>query len=96
MLKNLEHIGHSMADYQGKKVTLNKPRPIRKGEPGYGRKKSVVFVSDGGKVKRVMFGDPNMPIRKNNPEARKSFRARHNCDNPGPKTSARYWSCKAW
>ena len=43
-----------------------------------------------------MFGDPNMPIRKNNPEARKSFRARHNCDNPGPKTSARYWSCKAW
>ena len=96
MLKKLEHIGHSMAEYQGKKVTLNKPRPIRKGEPGYGRKKSVVFVSDGGKVKRVMFGDPNMPIRKNNPEARKSFRARHNCDNPGPKTSARYWSCKAW
>jgi len=96
LLKKLEHIGHSMAEYQGKKVTLNKPRPIRKGEPGYGRKKSVVFVSDGGKVKRVMFGDPNMPIRKNNPEARKSFRARHNCDNPGPKTSARYWSCKAW
>ena len=96
MLKKLEHIGHSMAEYQGKTVTLNKPRPIRKGEPGYGRKKSVVFVMDGGKVKRVMFGDPNMPIRKNNPEARKSFRARHNCDNPGPKTSARYWSCKAW
>ena len=96
MPKKLEHIGHSMAEYQGKKVTLNKPRPIRKGEPGYGRKKSVVFVSDGGKVKRVMFGDPNMTIRKNNPEARKSFRARHNCDNPGPKTSDRYWSCKAW
>jgi hypothetical protein len=85
-----------MAEYQGKKVKINEPRAIRKGEPGYGRKKSVVFVMDGGKVKRVMFGDPNMPIRKNNPEARKSFRARHNCDNPGPKTSARYWSCKAW
>ena len=43
-----------------------------------------------------MFGDPNMPIRKDNPAARKNFRARHNCDNPGPKTKARYWSCKAW
>tara|TARA_E500000081_G_scaffold15858_1_gene19417 strand:+ start:430 stop:687 length:258 start_codon:yes stop_codon:yes gene_type:complete len=85
-----------MAEYQGKTVKLNSPRPIRKGEPGHGRKKSVVFVSDGSKVKRVMFGDPNMPIRKDNPKARASFRARHNCENPGPKTSARYWSCKAW
>ena len=85
-----------MAEYQGKKVEINTPRRIRKGEPGYGRKSKVVFVMDGGKVKRVMYGDPNMPIRKNNPKARKSFRARHNCDNPGPKTSARYWSCKAW
>ena len=48
-----------MAIYQGKKVTLNKPRRIRKGEPGHGRKKSVVFVNDNGKVKKVMFGDPN-------------------------------------
>ena len=96
MLKKLEHIGHSMAEYQGKKVTLNKPRPIRKGEPGNGRKKSVVFVMDGSKVKRVMFGDPNMTIKKNIPGRRSNFRARHNCDNPGPKTKARYWSCKAW
>ena len=51
-----------MAVYQGKNVELNSPRRIRKGEPGYGRKKSVVFVKDGDKVKRVMFGDPNMKL----------------------------------
>ncbi len=51
---------------------------------------------DGDKVKRVTFGDPNMKIKKNQPGRRKNFRARHNCDNPGPKTKARYWSCKAW
>ena len=84
------------AEYQGKKVKLNKPRRIRKGEPGYGKSQMVVFVKDDKKVKRVAFGDPNSRIRKSNPKARKSFRARHNCKNPGPKTKARYWSCKAW
>jgi hypothetical protein len=79
------------AEYQGRKVTLNKPM---KGDV----KKSKVYVRDPktGNVKKVNFGDPNMKIKKNNPERRKSFRARHNCDNPGPKTKARYWSCKAW
>ena len=96
MPKKLEHIGHNMAEYQGKTVKLNTPRAIRKGEPGYGRKSKVVFVRDGERIKRFMFVDPNMPIRKDNPAARKNFRARHNCDNPGPKTKARYWSCKAW
>ncbi len=86
-----------MATYQGKNVKLDAPRRIRQGEPGYGRKKSVVFVSAGeGKVKRVMFGDPNMSIKKDQPGRRSNFRARHNCADPGPKTSARYWSCKAW
>ena len=86
-----------MAQYQGRNVSLNSPRRIGRGEPGYGRKKSVVYVqTDNGTVKRVMFGDPNMEIRKDNPGARKNFRARHNCDNPGPKTKARYWSCKVW
>ena len=85
-----------MAEYQGKTVKLNTPRAIRKGEPGYGRKSKVVFVRDGERVKRVMFGDPNMTIKKNIPGRRSNFRARHNCDNPGPKTKARYWSCKAW
>ena len=80
-----------MATYRGKKVTLNKP--VR--TPGES-KKFKVFVKDGNKVKIVRFGDPNMKIRKSNPSARKSFRARHNCDNPGPKTKARYWSYKNW
>lgn len=79
------------ATYQGKKVSLNKPMP---GDV----KKSKVYVDpDGdGKAKKVNFGDKNMTIKKNIPGRRKSFRARHNCDNPGPKDKARYWSCKAW
>lgn len=80
-----------MATKNGKKVTLNKPFRT----PG-GPKKSAVYVRGPGGVKIVRFGDPNMSIKKNIPARRKSFRARHNCDNPGPKTKARYWSCKAW
>jgi len=80
-----------VAEYQGRKVTLNKPM---RGD----RKKFKVYVMnpETKRVIKVEFGDPNMRIRKNNPAARKSFRARHNCDNPGPKTKARYWSCKNW
>lgn len=85
-----------MAKYQGRTVTLNKPRRIAAGETSYGKKKSVVYVKDNGNVVRVTFGDPNMRIRKNEPGRRANFRARHNCDTPGPKTKARYWSCKAW
>ena len=85
-----------MATYQGKSVKLNSPSRIGKGEPGYGRKKSKVYVKKGDKVVKVMFGDPNMEIRKDNPEARKSFRARHKCDTATDKTTARYWSCNAW
>ena len=78
------------AEYQGRKVTLNKPM---KGDV----KKSKVYVkNEKGNVIKVNFGDPNMKIKKSNPKRRKSFRARHNCDNPGPKTKARYWSCRAW
>ena len=51
---------------------------------------------DGDRVKRVTFGDPNMRIKKNQKGRRSNFRSRHNCDTPGPKTKARYWSCKAW
>ncbi len=79
------------AEYQGRKVKLGKP--IRSSN---GPKKFHVFVKDGDKVKKVNFGDPNMSIKKSNPARRKSFRARHNCDNPGPRTSARYWSCRKW
>ena len=78
------------AEYQGRKVTLNKPT---KGDV----KKSKVYVKNAkGNVVKVNFGDPNMKIKKNIPARRKSFRARHNCKNPGPKWKARYWSCKAW
>jgi len=78
------------AEYQGRKVTLNKPM---RGDV----KKSKVYVkNEKGNVVKVNFGDPNMKIKKNIPARRKSFRARHNCDNPGPKWKARYWSCKAW
>lgn len=80
-----------MAKYQGKTVSLNKPFRT----PGES-KKFAVYVQDGGRVKIVRFGDPNMKIRKNEPGRRKNFRARHNCDNPGPKTKARYWSCRNW
>lgn len=78
------------AEYQGRDVPLNKPMA---GDV----KKSKVFVkNEQGNVVKVNFGDKNMTIKKNIPARRKSFRARHNCEEPGPKTKARYWSCKAW
>mgnify|MGYP003125967971 CR=1 FL=1 len=80
------------AEYQGRKVTLNKPFRTPDGP----KKMSVYVKNEKGNVVKVNFGDPNMKIKKNIPERRKSFRARHNCDNPGPKWKARYWSCKAW
>jgi len=79
------------AEYQGEKVTLNKPRRIQGGS-----KKFEVFVQDGDKVKRVTFGDPNMEIRRDDPKARANFRSRHSCDTAKDKTSARYWSCRMW
>jgi len=79
-------------EYQGRKVTLNKPFLTPDGP----KKRSVYVKNDKGNIVKVNFGDPNMKIRKNEPERRKSFRARHNCDNPGPKWKARYWSCKMW
>lgn len=85
-----------MAEWRGMKVKLDSPTRIQKGEPGYGRKKFKVFVMSGGKVKKIMFGDPNMEIRKDNPKARASFRARHKCSTAKDKTTARYWSCKMW
>tara|TARA_B100001287_G_C22667826_1_gene523729 strand:- start:1974 stop:2237 length:264 start_codon:yes stop_codon:yes gene_type:complete len=87
-----------MAIYNKRKVVLNKPSYIQKGEAGYQRKKFKVYVKDGNKIKKVMFGDPNLNIKKKNPVARSSFRARHRCDSDPPKdkTKARYWACKVW
>ena len=79
------------AEYHGRNVSLGKPM---RGDI----KKFKVFVRDPktGNIKKVNFGDPNMRIKKSNPKRRKSFRARHNCANPGPRTKARYWSCRKW
>ena len=89
------------AEYRGRKVKLNKPM---RGDV----KKFKVFVKDpkSGNVKKVNFGhggtsakklgQKTMRIRKSDPARRRSFRARHNCANPGPKTKARYWSCRKW
>jgi hypothetical protein len=91
--KYLRYVGKAKAsEYQGKKVKLNKPFRTPDGP----KKFSVYVKNEKGNVVKVNFGDPNMKIKKNIPERRKSFRARHNCDNPGPKWKARYWSCKAW
>jgi hypothetical protein len=89
------------AEYRGRKVKLNKPMrgDVKKfkvyvKDPKTGNIKKVNFGHGGTSAKRA--GQKTMRIRKNNPKARKSFRARHNCKNPGPKTKARYWSCKKW
>ena len=74
------------------KKTLNKPFRT----PGGPKKFSVYVKNEKGNVVKVNFGDPNMEIKRDDPKRRKSFRARHNCANPGPKTKARYWSCKQW
>ncbi len=84
--------GLNEAEYRGRKVQLGKPFLT----PGGPKKRSVYVKNAKGNVVKVNFGDPNMRIKKNIPARRKSFRARHNCANPGPKTSARYWSCKFW
>jgi len=71
-------------------------RRIRKGEPSFGRKKFVATGTYKGKKYTVRFGDPNMDIKRDNPKRRKAFRDRHNCDDPGPPTKARYHSCRLW
>ncbi len=73
------------------KMACNKPR-----RTSGGSKKFVVKACQDGKEKVIRFGDPDMKIRKSNPKARKSFRARHKCDTAKDKMTARYWSCKKW
>lgn len=81
----------SAAKNEGK--SLNKPFRLPKGSS---KKFGVYVKNEKGNVVVVKFGDPNMEIKRDDPERRKSFRARHGCDNPGPKTGARYWSCLMW
>ena len=79
-----------IADKENK--TLNKPFRTPKGP----KKFSVYVKNEKGNIVKVNFGDPNMEIKRDDPARRKSFRARHNCDDPGPKWKARYWSCRQW
>lgn len=90
-MRVMESLELMEAEYHGRKVPLGKPM---RGDV----KKSKVYVKDPktGNIKKVNFGDKNMRIKKSIPGRRKNFRARHNCDNPGPRTKARYWSCRAW
>ena len=78
------------AEHDGKSVNLNNPT---KGDT---KKYKVYVKNDKGNVVKVEFGDPNMEIKRDDPARRKNFRARHDCDNPGPKWKAKYWSCKFW
>ena len=78
------------AEYQGRNVKLNKP------SAGDVKKFKVYVKNDKGNVVKVNFGQKGVRIKKSNPGKRKNFRARHNCDNPGPKHKARYWSCRKW
>ena len=80
------------SEYQGRKVKLNDP--IRSDD---GKSKFHVYVkNEKGNVIKLRFGDPNMDIKRDDPKRLRSFRARFNCDNPGPKWKARYWSCYQW
>lgn len=78
------------AEYHGKQV------PLGKKLPGDVKKSKVYVRKPNGKIVKVNFGDKKMRIKKSNPKRRKSFRARHHCENPGPRWKARYWSCRAW
>ena len=78
------------AEYQGRNVQLGKPMQ------GDVKKFKVYVKNPAGNIVKVNFGQKGMKIRKSNPSARKSFRARMNCDNPGPRTKANYWSCRKW
>ena len=88
--KYAEDLDMDEAKYQGKEV------PLGKKLPGDVKKSKVYVRKPNGKVVKVNFGDKKMRIKKSNPARRKSFRARHNCKNPGPRWKARYWSCRSW
>ena len=86
----VESVNLAEAEYKGKDVKLGKPR---KGDV---KKYKVYVKNDKGNVIKVNFGDPNMEIKRDNPERRKSFRARHKCSDAKDRTTPRYWSCKMW
>lgn len=94
----LENECGSVELYATAKENKKSPKPLGKPfrTPGGPKKFSVYVKNDKGNIVKVNFGDPNMEIKRDDPGRRKNFRARHNCDNPGPKWKARYWSCRMW
>jgi hypothetical protein len=90
MGEDLEEDQTDEAKYQGREV------PLGKKMAGDVKKSKVYVRKPNGKIVKVNFGDKKMRIKKSNPARRKSFRARHNCKNPGPRWKARYWSCRSW
>jgi len=91
-MKRFESFLNEEAEHEGKKVKLNKPFRTPDGP----KKFSVYVKNSKGNVVKVNFGDPNMEIKRDDPERRKSFRARHNCSDKTDKTKAGYWSCYQW
>jgi hypothetical protein len=90
--KNVKRSPSGRLSYRGETFSgYNKPK-----RTSGGNKKFAVLAKKGTEVKLVRFGDPNMTIKKDQPDRRKSFRARHKCDTAKDKFSARYWSCKKW
>ena len=87
---NLDDDPMDEAEYQGRNVKLGKPMA------GDVKKFKVYVKNPNGNVVKVNFGQKGVKIKKSNPARRRSFRARHNCDNPGPRHKARYWSCRKW
>jgi hypothetical protein len=80
------------AEHNGRRVKLGKPFLT----PGGPKKRAVYVKNDKGNVVKVNFGDPNLSIKRDQPNRRKSYRARHHCSTPGPRWKANYWSCKYW
>lgn len=90
--KNVTRTPSGRLTYRGESFAgYNKPK-----RTSGGSKKFAVLAKKGDEVKLVRFGDPNMTIKKSNPERRRNFRARHNCDTAKDKFTARYWSCSKW
>lgn len=86
--------GIAIDELEAKEAQKKLNKPFR--TPGGPKKFSVYVKNDKGNIVKVNFGDPNMEIKRDNPARRKNYRARHNCQNPGPKWKANYWSCKMW
>lgn len=85
-----------LREFDKDKMKCNKPRYLKKGESGYGKKQKVVKACDSGKEKIVKFGDANMKNKSNNKDSKANFRARHNCSDKKDKMKAGYWACKDW